>query len=68
MNAVSLLNRFSTPDKWRGLLQARGPQLATWALALAIGAQAAVIVTGLAGASPASGEETTVLNGTPWTR
>jgi general secretion pathway protein C len=54
MNAVSWLDRFSTPEKWRGLLQARGPQLANVLLAIAIGGQVAVIGSGLAGASPAS--------------
>jgi general secretion pathway protein C len=50
MNAVSWLEGASAPDRWRGLLRARGPQIAVWALALALAAQAAIIVTRLAGA------------------
>ena len=50
MNAVSWLDGASAPERWRGLLQSRGPQIAVWVLALAIAAQAAIIVTRLAGA------------------
>jgi general secretion pathway protein C len=55
MNAASWLEGFPAPEKWRTLLMAHGPRVATWALALALGVQAAVIVTDLAGAgrSPA---------------
>jgi len=55
MNAASWLEGLPAPDKWRTLLLAHGPRVATWALALALGVQAAVIVTGLAsaGRSPA---------------
>jgi len=49
MNAVSWFDGLATPDKWRGKLQSRGPQVAVWALALALGVQAAVIVTNFAG-------------------
>jgi general secretion pathway protein C len=57
MNAVSWLDGAAAPDRWRGLLQLRGPQIAIWALALALAAQAAIIVTHLAGAgrAPAAG-------------
>ncbi len=60
MNAVSWLDGAAAPDRWRGLLQLRGPQIAIWALALALAAQAAIIVTHLAGAgrTPATGPTT----------
>jgi len=50
MNAASWLEGFPAPEKWRTLLLAHGPRIATWALALALGVQAAVILTDLAGA------------------
>jgi len=50
MNAASWLEGLPARDRWPGLLQAEGPRLATWALALALGVQAALIVTDLAGA------------------
>jgi general secretion pathway protein C len=50
MNAGSWLNRFpASHHQWRALALARGPRIATWALALALGVQAAMIVTDLAG-------------------
>ena len=49
MNASSWLNRFPASHQWRALALARGPRIATWALALALGVQAATIVTDLAG-------------------
>src|SRR5579872_855549 len=57
MNAVSWLDGAAAPERWRGLLQLRGPQIAVWVLALALAAQAAIIVTHLAGAgrAPAAG-------------
>jgi len=51
MNAGSWLNRFPASHQWRALALARGPRIATWALALALGIQAAMIVTDLAGGS-----------------
>jgi len=57
MNAASWLEGLPPPDRWRTLLLAEGPRLATWFLALALGVQAALIVTDLAGAdrgAPAS--------------
>jgi general secretion pathway protein C len=53
MNAVSWFDGLATPDKWRGNLQARAPRIAVWVLALAIGVQAAIIVTNFAGTSTA---------------
>jgi general secretion pathway protein C len=53
MNAVSWFDGFATPDKWRGSLQSRAPQVAVWVLALAIGVQAAIIVTNFAGTATA---------------
>jgi general secretion pathway protein C len=49
MNAGSWLNRLPASHQWRALALARGPRIATWALALALGVQAAMIVTDLAG-------------------
>lgn len=50
MNAASWLEGLPAPDKWRALMLVHGPRIATWALALALSVQAAVIVTNLAGA------------------
>ncbi len=49
MNAASWLENLPAPDRWRDLALAHGPKIATWALALALGVQAALIVTDLAG-------------------
>jgi general secretion pathway protein C len=54
MNAVSWLDGLAAPAKWRGTLQARGPHIAVWVLALALAVQAATIVTHLAGAGHAT--------------
>jgi general secretion pathway protein C len=53
MNAVSWFDGLATPDKWRGSLQSRAPRIAVWVLALAIGVQAAIIVTSFAGTNSA---------------
>jgi general secretion pathway protein C len=53
MNAASWVNGLTAPDKWRSSLQARAPQIAVWVLALAIGVQAAIIVTNFAGTNSA---------------
>ena len=50
MNAASWLESFPAQDRWRALLLKEGPRLATWVLSLALGVQAALIVTDLAGA------------------
>jgi general secretion pathway protein C len=50
MNAASWLEGMPAPERWRARLLADGPRLATWLLALAVGVQAAFIVTDLAGA------------------
>jgi general secretion pathway protein C len=50
MNAASWLESFPAQERWRALLLKEGPRLATWVLALALGVQAALIVTDLAGA------------------
>ncbi|MGE0582834.1 MAG: type II secretion system protein GspC [Steroidobacteraceae bacterium] len=47
---TSVLQGLPSPDAWKGLLAARGPQLATWGLGIALGVQVAVTVTDLAGA------------------
>jgi hypothetical protein len=49
MNAVPWADKLPPPDRWRELLLAHGPRVATWVLALALGVQAALIVTDLAG-------------------
>lgn len=50
MSTASWLEGLPAPDKWRALALTHGPRLATWTLALALGVQAAFIVTDLAGA------------------
>lgn len=47
MNAASWLEGLPAPEKWRTLLLAHGPRIATWTLAVLLAIQAAVIVTGL---------------------
>lgn len=53
MNAASWLEGLPPPDKWRALVFAHGPRIATWTLALLLGIQAAVILTNLSGSSKA---------------
>jgi general secretion pathway protein C len=57
MNAASWLEGLPAPEKWRTLLLAHGPRIATWTLAVLLAVQAAVILTGLGGArrAPAMG-------------
>jgi general secretion pathway protein C len=57
MNAASWLEGLPAPEKWRTLVIAHGPRIATWTLAVLLAVQAAIILTGLGGASraPASG-------------
>jgi general secretion pathway protein C len=50
MNAASWLESLPVQERWRALLLKDGPRVATWVLALALGVQAALIVTDLAGA------------------
>ncbi len=46
MNAVrSWLDTMAATDQWQSTLRARAPQVAVWVLAVALGIQAAVIVT-----------------------
>ena len=54
MNAASWLEGLPAPEKWRTLLLAHGPRIATWTLAVLLAVQAAVIVTGLGGATRSS--------------
>jgi general secretion pathway protein C len=54
MNAASWLEGLPAPEKWRTLLLAHGPRIATWTLAVLLAVQAAVIVTGLGGARSSS--------------
>src|ERR1700722_12271294 len=51
MNAASWLEGLPAPEKWRTLLLAHGPRIATWTLAVLLAVQAAIIVTGLGGAT-----------------
>ena len=50
MNAASWLENLPAQERWRSLLLKEGPRVATWVLSLALGVQAALIVTDLAGA------------------
>jgi general secretion pathway protein C len=50
MNAASWLEGLPAHDRWRALLMSEGPRVATWLLGLALGVQAALIVTDLASA------------------
>lgn len=50
MNATSMLKGFPSPEAWKPLLLAKGPVIAAWVLGIAVAAQAAVLVTDLAGA------------------
>jgi general secretion pathway protein C len=49
MSTASWLQAIPGSEKWRALFFTRGPRVATWLLALALGVQAAMIVTDLAG-------------------
>jgi general secretion pathway protein C len=53
MSAASWLQAIPVSEKWRALFFTRGPRVATWVLALALGVQAAMILTDLAGADRA---------------
>ncbi|MBS0377607.1 MAG: type II secretion system protein GspC [Proteobacteria bacterium] len=52
MNAASWLEGLPAQERWRTLLVNKGPRIATWVLALALGIQAALIITDLAGGTP----------------
>jgi general secretion pathway protein C len=54
MNAASWLEGLPASERWRALLRSEAPRFATWVLALALGVQAAFIVTDLAGAGRAA--------------
>src|SRR5215469_7393645 len=56
MNAASWLEALPAHDRWRTLLVNEGPRLATGILAVALCAQAAFIVTDLAGGGRAGGK------------
>ncbi|MDE2262409.1 MAG: hypothetical protein KGL45_07805, partial [Gammaproteobacteria bacterium] len=53
MSAASWLQAIPGSEQWRAAFFTRGPRMATWLLALALGVQAAVILTDLAGADRA---------------
>jgi general secretion pathway protein C len=65
MNAASWLEGLPAPEKWRTLLLAHGPRMATWTLAVLLAAQAAVIVTGLGGAGRAPAATTSPIVAAP---
>ena len=50
MNAASWLEALPASDRWRARLLRDGPRIATWILAIALGVQAAVILTDLVAA------------------
>ena len=52
MNAASWLEGLPAQERWRSLILSKGPRIATWALALGLGVQAALILTDLAGGGP----------------
>jgi general secretion pathway protein C len=52
MNAASWLEGLPAQERWRSLFLSEGPRIATWALALGLGVQAALIITDLAGGGP----------------
>jgi general secretion pathway protein C len=54
MNAASWLEGLPPSDRARALLLRDGPRIATWILAIALGVQAAVIVTDIAGGGRSS--------------
>jgi len=54
MNAAAWLESLPAPDRWRELSRAHGPRIVTWALALLLGIQGALIVIDLTGGTPAS--------------
>ena len=55
MNAASWLEGLPAPEKWRTLLLAHGPRIATWTLAVLLAVQAAVIVTAVPSAGKVRG-------------
>src|SRR3954466_14009486 len=57
MNAAAWLGNLPPPDRWRSVVLAHGPRIATWVLALALGVQAALIVTDLTGGKPLPGSD-----------
>ena len=50
MNAASWLEALPASDRWRARLLRDGPRIATWVLAIALGVQAALILTDLVAA------------------
>ncbi|MBX5460260.1 MAG: type II secretion system protein GspC [Steroidobacteraceae bacterium] len=54
MNAASWLENLPAPQRWREIVLVHGPRIATWVLALALGVQAALIVTDLTGGNAAN--------------
>ena len=58
---TSVLQGLHSPEAGKGLLAARGPQLATWGLGIALAVQVAITATGLAGADLAAPAASTPL-------
>lgn len=65
MNAASWLDAIQGPEKWRTLIFTRGPRLATWALGIGLGVQAALIVTNVAGSGRLPGGTIAALSAGP---
>jgi general secretion pathway protein C len=65
MNAASWVEKLPAPDRWRELTLAHGPRIATWVLALALGVQAALIVTDLTSGPPVAAPSATDLGPAP---
>ncbi len=63
MNAASWLEGLPAHDRWRALLLSEGPRVATWVLGLALGVQAALIVTDLAAAGRRAAQPSAALSG-----
>jgi len=51
---TTVLAGMPSPEALKGLLIAHGPRIATWALALGLGVQGAMLVTDIAGSGPAA--------------
>jgi general secretion pathway protein C len=65
MNAASWLEGVPAADRWRALALRDGPRIATWVLAVALAAQAALIVTDLGGAGRAPRSQPVVARAAP---
>jgi len=60
MNAAAWLESWPAPDRWREIARVHGPKIVTWALALLLGVQAALLVTDLTGGGSSAKDTATV--------